>query len=267
MTAFGVKIARKVGDFGKRRVSQVWPQGVASFTFDDFPKSALTTGGAILERHGARGTFYAACGLAGMEGPLGPMFDAGDICAARHRGHEIACHTYSHRDCAAADVPAMQAEIRGNAVAMAAIAGVAAPASFSYPFGRVSAASRKILGRAFASCRGIQPGINQGVPDYAELRANKIYASQFSKEALCRLVDRSRAAGGWLIFYTHDVTEAPSAYGCTGGQLDAVVAYAAARMPILPVGDVVFRLGAARRHRAAGHDKSQIASSAIESGF
>jgi peptidoglycan/xylan/chitin deacetylase (PgdA/CDA1 family) len=247
MTTFREKIARKVGNFGKRRVAQVWPRGVVSFTFDDFPKSALAAGGRVLERHGARGTYYTACHLAGTEGPLGPMFDTGDIRAAHDRGHEIACHTYSHLDCATARISTMRAEIHDNAAAVAAIIDGAVLTDFSYPFGGVSAAARKVFGDAFLSCRGIQPGINQGVPDYAELRANKIYASLFSKEALCQLIDNNQAAGGWLIFYTHDVAEAPSAYGCTGRQLDEIVAYAAARAPILPVRDVISRLGVGRR--------------------
>ena len=247
MTAFREKLVRKIGNLGKRHVSQVWPRGVVSFTFDDFPKSALVAGGAILERYGARGTYYTACHMAGTQGSLGPMFDAGDVCAAHDRGHEIACHTYSHLDCAAARISAMRAEISDNAAAVASIIGGAVLTNFSYPFGGVSDTARKTFGRAFLSCRGIQPGINQGVPDYAELRANKIYASQFCMEALRQLIDRNQAVGGWLIFYTHDVAENPSAYGCTSRQLDEVVAYAAACAPILPVRDVVFRLGAGWR--------------------
>ena len=38
---------------------------IISFTFDDFPRSALYTGGAILERFGLNGTYYAAFGLMG----------------------------------------------------------------------------------------------------------------------------------------------------------------------------------------------------------
>ena len=40
---------------------------IVTFTFDDFPKSAATTGAAVLERHGWRGTYYASAGYAGGE--------------------------------------------------------------------------------------------------------------------------------------------------------------------------------------------------------
>ena len=42
-------LARKIGGLMRTRPDSVnWPGGVASFTFDDFPKTALTVGGAIL---------------------------------------------------------------------------------------------------------------------------------------------------------------------------------------------------------------------------
>src|SRR5438067_1641036 len=36
-----------------------------SFTFDDFPRSALKTAGRILEEHGIFGTYYGSLGLMG----------------------------------------------------------------------------------------------------------------------------------------------------------------------------------------------------------
>ena len=42
---------------------------MVSFTFDDLPKSAVTTGAGMLEAHGARGTFYVAGSLVGADAP------------------------------------------------------------------------------------------------------------------------------------------------------------------------------------------------------
>src|SRR5207237_1150170 len=50
-----------------------------SFTFDDFPRSALLTGGAILKRFGLLGTYYASFGLMGTKAPTGSIFLADDI--------------------------------------------------------------------------------------------------------------------------------------------------------------------------------------------
>src|SRR6202012_2766789 len=40
-------------------------RSVASITFDDFPKSAWDQGGAVMARHGVRGTYYTAGGFCG----------------------------------------------------------------------------------------------------------------------------------------------------------------------------------------------------------
>jgi peptidoglycan/xylan/chitin deacetylase (PgdA/CDA1 family) len=40
---------------------------IATITFDDFPKSAWTTGGRILEEAGVRGTYFVAGTYCGKE--------------------------------------------------------------------------------------------------------------------------------------------------------------------------------------------------------
>ena len=45
-----------------------------SFSFDDFPRSALFTGGALLEQYGVAGTYYASLGLMGKTSPTGEIF-------------------------------------------------------------------------------------------------------------------------------------------------------------------------------------------------
>src|SRR5437868_1211537 len=69
---------------------------VVSFTFDDFPRSAWLTGGAILQRFGAAGTYYVSLGLLDKETPTGRICVAGDLAALVEQGHELGCHTFSH---------------------------------------------------------------------------------------------------------------------------------------------------------------------------
>jgi len=237
------RLGRKARALGQRRIASIWPRGVVSFTFDDFPKSAFTNGAAVLERHGARGTYYTAFGLAGRDEPVGEIFDLECLCSVLARGHEIGCHTYSHLDCARADKAHLWAELASNARAIAAVSGGQAMTSFSYPFGAVSPEAKAVTAGFFSSCRGIEPGINLAVPDYGALRANKIYAAAYDSQRLRALVDRNNELGAWLIFYTHDVGNAPSPYGCTQAQLEEVVAYAAERGPVRPIREVVARMG------------------------
>ena len=52
---------------------------VISFTFDDFPRSALLNAGAILRERGLAGTYYASFGLMGTKAPTGEMFEREDL--------------------------------------------------------------------------------------------------------------------------------------------------------------------------------------------
>jgi peptidoglycan/xylan/chitin deacetylase (PgdA/CDA1 family) len=70
---------------------------VVSFTFDDFPRSAALNGARILERHGARGTFYVAGSYCGKVVDGVVQYCAEDLSALSHGGHEIGCHTFNHR--------------------------------------------------------------------------------------------------------------------------------------------------------------------------
>jgi len=233
------RMARKLGRLLPTRPQPVtWPGGVVSFTFDDFPKSALLVGGAILEDHGMRGTYYTAAGIAGTGGDLGPMFDAGDVEAAHRRGHEIACHTFAHLDCGESDTGTLVADIDENATILSDLIGGYRPTSFAFPFGSVSFSAKSVLSRRFESCRGTDRGINAGAADFANLRANPV-GTCGDEASISRLIDKARASDGWLIFYTHDVAETPSPFGCTPARFAAIVALAAARCAVLPVRDVV----------------------------
>src|SRR6266404_852567 len=73
-------------------------RSIVSFTFDDFPKSAYRRGGEILSRYGARGTYYASFKLLGSTDATGEYFERADIEDLLGEGHELGCHTFSHRN-------------------------------------------------------------------------------------------------------------------------------------------------------------------------
>lgn len=240
------RMARELrGLFSTRPATINWPGGVVSFTFDDFPRSAWVNGGAILEKYDRRGTYYAAMGMAGTSNNLGALFDLDDLRATHAHGHEVACHTYHHRDCARLMPGDIADEIDRNALALAQTLGGAAIANFAYPFGGVSLSAKSELSTRFVSCRGTGRGINQGTADLADLLSTSIYSRGFDRERLCQLIDDAQATSGWVIFYTHDVAEDPSPFGCTPAQFQSIVAYAAENAPVLPVRDVLAGLGLA----------------------
>jgi peptidoglycan/xylan/chitin deacetylase (PgdA/CDA1 family) len=208
--------------------------GIVSFTFDDFPRSALAVGGRILAERGLAGTFYTAMGIRGTATEIGSIFEDEDLDRALAEGHELACHTYSHLDCAAVRADELHADLTRNAEALVARTGGLVPASFAYPYGRLSpVAKRAVIGR-FDTARGVRSGINAGDIDLGELRANRLYAASFDSSHLAALIAENCRRGGWLIFYTHDVAASPSPFGCTPQQFEWVVDCAARRSPIEP---------------------------------
>jgi peptidoglycan/xylan/chitin deacetylase (PgdA/CDA1 family) len=83
-----------------------------SFSFDDFPRSALQVGGAILKSHGMRGTYYAAMGLMGKTSPeSGPYFEAGELESLLKDGHELGSHTFGHSSCRTASLCDFNADV------------------------------------------------------------------------------------------------------------------------------------------------------------
>ena len=91
------KYQRTVADlFSKRNLKMQNSGPYISFTFDDFPISALYTGGAILRSFELRGTYYASFGLMGTKAPTGNIFSVGDIKELLSQKHELGCHTFSH---------------------------------------------------------------------------------------------------------------------------------------------------------------------------
>src|SRR6476620_11188884 len=96
------------------RITNLWPAKlnfgklrapIATISFDDFPRSAWTVGGRILESHGIRGTYFVSAafspdrlrnGAAYGITPGVTYYELGDLAAAYERGHEIGCHTFDH---------------------------------------------------------------------------------------------------------------------------------------------------------------------------
>src|SRR5690242_10012566 len=105
--------------FGRRpcRIELEWP--VISFTFDDFPRSALINGGAILREYGFSGTYYASLGLMGQENSTGEIFQPEDLRELVRHGHELACHTFDHCDSWEATPAEFEASILKNRQAAA----------------------------------------------------------------------------------------------------------------------------------------------------
>jgi len=218
---------------------------MVSFTFDDVPKSAATTGARLLSEYGARGTYYVAGGLVDQWSGNWTGLAADDIVRLHQEGHEIACHTFSHLRTTDLNAAAIAAETEKNRRYLVALDSSIRIENFAYPFGIASVSRKGQLRKIFRSSRGILPGINSGTVDLQFLRAMPLTEQHIDREGIERAFDEAVASNGWLIFYGHDVEDTPSPYGCSPQLLRHALDAAARRnMPALSVAGALLRAGA-----------------------
>lgn len=218
-------------------------QGVISFTFDDAPASACTTGAALLEKHGARGTFYIA-------GSLTDKQEQGHLCHSRQQlerlianGHEIGCHGFSHVRYDAMPEKALNEDLDKNLQFLRQLGVDTGKLDFAYPFGAYSLPAKKTCLQRFQSARITGGGLHT---DHADLYALHSYRLYHGEETLTGDSDFATLAGqagkdkGWLIVNTHDVSDTPSPWGYTPANLEkAILAAIAAGCLVLPVNEAI----------------------------
>lgn len=214
-----------------------------SVTFDDFPRTAFTVGGAILRNYGVRGTYYVAMGLMNTSNALGDLFRVEDLHSAVNDGHELASHTFSHQSSRKVSCAAFREDARKGWSAIQDMGGHVPTRNFAFPRGEVTLSAKLALGNEMASCRGIYGGVNGPHVNLNLLLANSLYGDGHNFERVAQLIRENQERKGWLIFYTHDVSPAPSRYGCSPKFLDLTVRMAVENgAKVLPVAEVMARL-------------------------
>lgn len=212
---------------------------IVSFTFDDFPRTALIEGGEILKSYGARGTYYAAVSLMGATTQVGDQFRRTDLEHLLRDGHELAGHTFSHISCRRLPAHRFRDDVLRGQRAIDALIGECRPRGFAFPFGDVTLRARRLIARDVASSRSVWGGFNGPVLDVSLLRAHPLYGDREAFARVRDLILENAHRQSWLIFYTHDVASSPSRYGCTPHLLEFAVHCAVQTSTIRTVADVV----------------------------
>ncbi|WP_439574514.1 polysaccharide deacetylase family protein [Phreatobacter sp.] len=229
-----------------RRAPMRKARPVVSFTFDDFPLSAATHGAPLLERAGGRGTYYVASGL--LDTATEHWQVAGpDVVRDLHaRGHEIGLHTHSHRPLPEMRMAAFEADLANNRATLHRLVPDLADTTFAYPFGLTGIAHKRRIGRHVPASRSIQPGINRGSVDLDFLLAHELIDAFLSPAEVSALIDDTSRNGGWLIFFSHDVSDRPGPFGVSPGLLTHAIAEAGRNdLAILPVRQALDHFGLA----------------------
>ncbi len=215
------KMQRRVVQWRRACTAQVAPdRPVVTFTFDDFPKSALN-GADVLEKHGGRGGFYACTSMMGMRSPvMGEMFDADTLAELRERGHEIGAHSHTHLDCARARLEKVERDIGENLVSLSEAGHDETVSAFAFPYGETSYAAKRWVGDVFTTGRGILPGVNVGEVDRSQLRAVELGSSAMHRRRALAALKSCIETNAWLFFFTHDVGASASPYGAPVDLID-----------------------------------------------
>lgn len=214
--------------------------GVVSFSFDDAPHSACTAGKDVLERHNCNGTWYVAGGLTDRPEQGRICHSVADLRELLGNGHHLGCHTYSHHPCNQLTRPAMIDELKRNARFLDDVGVPTGARHFSFPLGAIHLASKHLAAQNFESSRITGGGIQVGTADLNGLCSERLYQQVMSPDRVVALVNEVASRKGWLIFYTHDVENEPSQWGCTPELLDfAVRAALESGCKVLPVDQAV----------------------------
>ena len=237
MNAFIDKMRRRAGRYLDVRPMTVRPaRGVLSLSFDDIPASAWTEAGPILAEHGVLATYYVCGGLAGGRNMALPQFEVEHLQDLYEAGHEVGCHTYEHVSTLTLSPVELEASLARNAAWVAERLDGYEMQTFAYPFGDCARTAKPVIDNRFLCGRGVRDGVNAGTADRNLLQAIGLESRRLPGYDLEKLVEETAASKGWLIAYGHDVSDAPTPYGCRPEDIDRLIRLAkAANLDIQPV--------------------------------
>jgi peptidoglycan/xylan/chitin deacetylase (PgdA/CDA1 family) len=240
---------RLIWQFARTRRPIPTKRPIISFTFDDVPDTALINGAAILEKYGAHGTFYIAGGLEGRIEPDRRLISADGCRELFARGHEIGCHTFSHRKVSTLSSRTFAGDLDRNEAFLSGAGISRRPANFAFPYNAASPRLRSVLKKRYTTCRAAGEAINRGTVDPFMLKAVEIRQPEDHALGLTRWIDDVAANPGWLIFFTHDITATPTPYGCRPETLERLVSHARERRcDILPICEALDHFGWKETH-------------------
>nr|WP_233123843.1 polysaccharide deacetylase family protein [Agrobacterium vaccinii] len=213
---------------------------VVSFTFDDVPDTAHSAGARILEENGVRGTFYIAGGLLGKREPDRNLITASGCKHLAENGHEIGCHTFSHHAVNTMSGGKLQADLDRNGKLLDEFDPAREIRNFAFPYNRGSLSHRRTFASRYATARAGGDRINRGTVNRSYLWGMEIRQPESDALALTKEIDAVVANPGWLIFFTHDISNTPTPYGCQPETFATLVRYAVSQnCLVLPVRDAL----------------------------
>jgi peptidoglycan/xylan/chitin deacetylase (PgdA/CDA1 family) len=210
-------VGRRVASWLGRRTHRIdIKRPLISFTFDDFPQSALTVAGELLRRANVSGTYYTSFGLMGQRGPTGQIFFARDLELIEKGKHEIGCHTFDHCHAWNTSPQEYLASVKKNSLFLKTLLPTYQKlTTHSYPISFPRLTTKKLLADHFRSIRGGGQEANIGNIDLNNIKSFFIEQAISNPKQIKTVIDHNSQSIGWLIFSTHDVDPNHTRYGCS----------------------------------------------------
>ena len=199
---------------------------IITFTFDDFPRSALYNAAPAFRSRGIKATYYASFGLMGKTAPTGEIFHREDLKYLLAEGHEIGCHTFDHYDAFETHPDVFEASVQQNQSFFKSVAPGRTMKTLSYPISGARPSTKGRCANYFIACRSGGQTFNSEFADLNGLRAFFLEQCSGDFAKIRSLIDANFSTNGWLILATHDVSDTPTRYGCPQAFFEEVVEYA-----------------------------------------
>jgi peptidoglycan/xylan/chitin deacetylase (PgdA/CDA1 family) len=217
-------------------------RAIVSFSFDDVPRNVIENAAPVLDEHGVKATFYVALGMSSAKGEF---LAEEHVRALAERGHHIGSHTFSHYSLREGSAEGLYEDAVAGKRALERLVGVGSAEHFAFPYGAVGVRAKTLLRDVFATMRTSMRGINVGRVDLNYLRAENLYSRGpgLDLDRVMRRVQSIGRSGGWLIFFTHGVSNDPGPFDTSIEDFRrAVEIVMGSRTPVLPVPDALHRL-------------------------
>lgn len=248
------KIKRTIAcSFVKKRIPLNLPEPMISFSFDDIPDSAITNGARILHKYGYKGTYYISLDLKANNDASKTYFDHSRLKQIVHNGHELACHTANHIRFYNSNRKQIIQDLKKNQQRVNELIPGYTFKNFSYPAGEQTFRSKLILKKEYRSARGVNAGMHIKSVDLYNLYGNAL-GGHMNIERVMALIDEAIRNKAWLIFYTHEVEENPTKYGCTAEFFEQVVNYChQKRLLVCTINEAISRITTPEKYLKTKH--------------
>jgi len=218
----------------------VFANGAVSLSFDDGWRCSYEQGLPILNEAQLPSTHYIISGC--LDDRQFPRYmNVDHIRDLTARGHEIGCHTASHKRLSTETGRIVEEEILLSRRYLESLVG--AVETFSYPYGDYDHRIVAVVKRAgFLGARSVHDGLNDEAVDPFLLKCKAVTVRTTMREVR-KWIDAAQRRQAWLVLMFHQIDHEGRAPSCTPEMLAAITRYLVdSRVPVLTVRDGVKRL-------------------------